>query len=48
MRGVVFESLQHPEALFEEALGKEKVEEEWAAGRVEGEAALELESPAGS
>ena len=33
---------------LEEALGKEKVEEEWAAGREEGAAALDLESPASS
>jgi hypothetical protein len=31
---------------LEETLGKEKVEEEWAAGREEGAAALELEDPA--
>jgi hypothetical protein len=30
---------------LEETLGKEKVEEEWAAGREEGTAALDLESP---
>ena len=29
---------------LEETLGREKVEEEWAAGREEGEAALELET----
>jgi hypothetical protein len=29
---------------LEETLGKDKVEEEWAAGREEGAAALELES----
>ena len=29
---------------LEETLGKEKVEEEWAAGREEGAAALEIES----
>jgi hypothetical protein len=29
---------------LEQALGKEKVEEEWAAGREEGAAALELEA----
>jgi hypothetical protein len=29
---------------LEETLGKEKVEEEWAAGREEGAAALDLES----
>jgi hypothetical protein len=29
---------------LEEALGKEQVEEQWAAGREEGAAALELES----
>jgi uncharacterized membrane protein YqiK len=29
---------------LEETLGKEKVEEEWAAGREEGTAALDLES----
>ena len=33
---------------LEETLGKEKVEEEWAAGREEGTAALDLESPAGT
>ena len=33
---------------LEETLGKERVEEEWAAGREEGTAALDLESPAGS
>ena len=33
---------------LEETLGQEKVEEEWAAGREEGTAALDLESPAGS
>lgn len=33
---------------LEETLGKEKVEEEWAAGREEGTAALDLESPAGA
>jgi hypothetical protein len=33
---------------LEETLGKEKVEEEWAAGREEGAAALELEDPTGS
>ena len=33
---------------LEEALGKEKVEEEWAAGREEGAAALDLESPVSS
>ena len=30
---------------LEETLGKEKVEEEWAAGREEGTAALDLETP---
>ena len=33
---------------LEETLGKEKVEEEWAAGREEGTAALDLESPVSS
>jgi hypothetical protein len=33
---------------LEETLGKQKVEEEWAAGREKGAAALELESPASS
>ena len=32
---------------LEETLGKEKVEEEWAAGREEGTAALDLESSQG-
>jgi hypothetical protein len=32
---------------LEERLGKEKVEEEWAAGREEGAAALDLESSNG-
>lgn len=30
---------------LEETLGKEKVEEEWAAGREEGAAALDLDNP---
>jgi hypothetical protein len=33
---------------LEETLGKEKVEEEWAAGREEGTAALDLESSQGA
>ena len=33
---------------LEETLGQEKVEEAWAAGREEGTAALDLESPASS
>jgi hypothetical protein len=33
---------------LEETLGKERVEAEWAAGRKEGTAALDLEGPAGS
>jgi hypothetical protein len=33
---------------LEETLGKERVEEEWAAGRDEGAVALDLESAAGS